>query len=214
VVAVPEAGKDWSPNPGTGRRARPRWPVLRPARYAWRCIAWPVAQHQVLALAYCGGHTQGEIAGLSGVPLSTLVRDDRHVIANMGVELGATTTVFPADEAVRAFLRGEGPVRGLHRSGCRLRRRLGPQRGHRPVYSGTLIARPSSPGKRGAGLGGGGKPGQRGRARLLGQSRVARLRDRAAMVAGRQPHDGVSFDVSPLFPGILCDLTRMGATCL
>ncbi len=33
---------------------------------------------------------------------------DRHVIANMGAELGATTTVFPADDAVREFLRGEG----------------------------------------------------------------------------------------------------------
>ena len=29
---------------------------------------------------------------------------DRHVIANMGTELGATSTVFPADEAVRSFL--------------------------------------------------------------------------------------------------------------
>ena len=32
----------------------------------------PVAQHQVLALAYFGGHTQGEIAGLTGVPLGTV----------------------------------------------------------------------------------------------------------------------------------------------
>ena len=29
---------------------------------------------------------------------------DRHVIANMGTELGATTTVFPSDQAVRRFL--------------------------------------------------------------------------------------------------------------
>lgn len=29
---------------------------------------------------------------------------DRHVIANMGAELGATTSVFPADETVRQFL--------------------------------------------------------------------------------------------------------------
>jgi len=28
---------------------------------------------------------------------------DRHVIANMGAELGPTTRVFPADEAVRRF---------------------------------------------------------------------------------------------------------------
>jgi aconitate hydratase len=33
---------------------------------------------------------------------------DRHVIANMGAELGATTSVFPSDGAVRHFLDGEG----------------------------------------------------------------------------------------------------------
>ena len=33
---------------------------------------------------------------------------DRHVIANMGAELGATSTVFPSDETVRAFLREQG----------------------------------------------------------------------------------------------------------
>ena len=32
---------------------------------------------------------------------------DRHTIANMGAELGATTTVFPADAQVRSFLRAE-----------------------------------------------------------------------------------------------------------
>jgi aconitate hydratase len=39
-----------------------------------------------------------------GPGLEHLSAMDRHVIANMG----ATTTVFPADEAVRVFLRGEG----------------------------------------------------------------------------------------------------------
>jgi aconitate hydratase len=33
---------------------------------------------------------------------------DRHVIANMGAELGATTTVFPSDGEVRRFLTSEG----------------------------------------------------------------------------------------------------------
>ena len=33
---------------------------------------------------------------------------DRHVIANMGTELGATATVFPSDERTRFFLRSEG----------------------------------------------------------------------------------------------------------
>jgi aconitate hydratase len=29
---------------------------------------------------------------------------DRHVIANMGAELGATTTVFPSDDETKRFL--------------------------------------------------------------------------------------------------------------
>ncbi len=33
---------------------------------------------------------------------------DRHVIANMGAELGATASVFPSDDAVRRFLRAQG----------------------------------------------------------------------------------------------------------
>jgi RNA polymerase sigma-70 factor (ECF subfamily) len=32
----------------------------------------PVEQRQVLALAYFGGHTQREIAGMTGVPLGTV----------------------------------------------------------------------------------------------------------------------------------------------
>lgn len=33
---------------------------------------------------------------------------DRHVIANMGTELGATTTVFPSDEITKQFMKAEG----------------------------------------------------------------------------------------------------------
>ena len=33
---------------------------------------------------------------------------DRHVIANMGAELGATTTVFPSDEITRTFFKQMG----------------------------------------------------------------------------------------------------------
>src|SRR4051794_38294939 len=43
-----------------------------------------------------------------GRGLASLTAMDRHVIANMGAELGATTTVFPSDNAVREFLRAEG----------------------------------------------------------------------------------------------------------
>src|SRR5438067_2863569 len=50
----------------------------------------------------------GRIIEYHGPGLGSLSAMDRHVIANMGAELGATTSVFPADEQVRAFLDREG----------------------------------------------------------------------------------------------------------
>jgi aconitate hydratase len=42
-----------------------------------------------------------------GPGLAGLSAMDRHVIANMGAELGATSTVFPADAEVRRFLKSQ-----------------------------------------------------------------------------------------------------------
>jgi len=50
----------------------------------------------------------GRIIEYYGPGLDTLSAMDRHVIANMGTELGATTTVFPSDDAVRLFLAAQG----------------------------------------------------------------------------------------------------------
>jgi predicted aconitate hydratase len=50
----------------------------------------------------------GKIVEYFGPGLRCLGAMDRHVIANMGAELGATTTVFPSDEETRHFLRSEG----------------------------------------------------------------------------------------------------------
>ena len=47
----------------------------------------------------------GHIIEYYGPGLKELTPMDRHVIANMGAELGATSTVFPSDEAVHQFLR-------------------------------------------------------------------------------------------------------------
>jgi aconitate hydratase len=47
----------------------------------------------------------GHIIEYYGSGLKQLSAMDRHVIANMGAELGATSTVFPSDEEVRRFLR-------------------------------------------------------------------------------------------------------------
>src|SRR5699024_6740269 len=57
-----------------------------------------------------------------GPGLKQLSAMDRHVIANMGAELGATTTVFPADDAVKRFLdsqqRGDDYESLLADDGC------------------------------------------------------------------------------------------------
>lgn len=50
----------------------------------------------------------GYIVEYFGDGLKNLSAWDRHVIANMGAELGATTSVFPSDEVTREFLKQEG----------------------------------------------------------------------------------------------------------
>jgi aconitate hydratase len=50
----------------------------------------------------------GRIIEYYGPGLESLTAMDRHVIANMGTELGATTTVFPSDAEVRRFLSEQG----------------------------------------------------------------------------------------------------------
>jgi len=51
---------------------------------------------------------RGRVIEYHGPGLANLSAMDRHVLANMGTELGATSTVFPADEAVRNFLVDNG----------------------------------------------------------------------------------------------------------
>src|ERR671932_132534 len=50
----------------------------------------------------------GRIVEYYGPGLASLSAMDRHVIANMGMELGATTTVFPSDNEVQRFLSRQG----------------------------------------------------------------------------------------------------------
>ncbi len=49
----------------------------------------------------------GKVVEYYGPGLKELSAMDRHVIANMGAELGATTTVFPSDEETKRFLRSQ-----------------------------------------------------------------------------------------------------------
>lgn len=147
-----------------------------------------------------------------GPGLETLSAMDRHVIANMGAELGATTTVFPSDEAVREFLRAEQRETDFTPLAA-------DEGAHYDVDEEIdlstlepLIARPSAPDNI--------VPVREVADTevsqvVIGSSANPGLRDfaiAAAMVRGRQTNEAVSFDVNPSSREIFADLTKMGAT--
>src|SRR5205814_8412654 len=71
---------------------------------------WVSAKDVILEMlrrhAVKGG--RGRVLEYHGPGLEQLRAMDRHVIANMGAELGATATVFPSDAETRRFLAAEG----------------------------------------------------------------------------------------------------------
>jgi predicted aconitate hydratase len=135
---------------------------------------------------------------------------DRHVIANMGTELGATTTVFPSDDAVRAFMKSQGREGAWHELFA----------DEDAIYDEgeevdlsqlvPLIACPSSPGNV--------VPvsevaGREVYQAYIGSSANPGLRDFAVpalIVDGKQVRDGVSFDVNPTSRQILENLISLG----
>jgi aconitate hydratase len=147
-----------------------------------------------------------------GPGVETLTAMDRHVIANMGAELGATSTVFPSDGRVREFLRSE---RREHDYVELVADEGAEYDVHEAIDLGAvgpLVATPSSPGNV--------VPveevaGTEIEQVVIGSSANPGLRDfamAAAIVRDRQTAPGVSFDVNPTSRQILQDLTKMGAT--
>src|SRR5699024_2840369 len=76
----------------------------------WKIPDWVSAKDVILELLrrhdVKGG--VGKVIEYTGPGLDELSAMDRHVIANMGAELGATGTVFPSDEEVKRFLKTQG----------------------------------------------------------------------------------------------------------
>ncbi|WP_308365846.1 MULTISPECIES: aconitate hydratase [unclassified Microbulbifer] len=145
-----------------------------------------------------------------GPGLDKLTAMDRHVIANMGQELGATTSVFPADRAVRAFLRQQQREADFVE--------LAADDGASYDEADTidlstlepLIACPSSPDKVVPVREVAGRPIYQS---YIGSSANPGLRDfviPAQMVAGRRVGDGVSFDINPTSRQLLEEISRSG----
>ena len=174
--------------------------------------AWVSAKDVILEMLRRHGVNGGvnRIIEYHGPGLAGLSAMDRHVIANMGAELGATTTVFPADDQVRAFLRAQDREDDFVELRRRPRRRLRHHRHHRPVHLEPLIAAPSSPGNVAPVRQVAGTPVQQV---VVGSSANPGLRDFAVVAAilrGRQAHPQVSLDVNPTSRQILADLTGIG----
>jgi aconitate hydratase len=175
---------------------------------------WVSAKDVILEMLRRHGVAGGvhRIVEYHGPGLAGLSAMDRHVIANMGAELGATTTVFPADERVREFLSAEDRAGDF--TGLEADEGAGYDVSDEIDLSGLvpLIARPGSPGdvvpvEEVAGM-----PVHQV---VVGSSANPGLRDFAvvaAILADRQAHPQVSLDVNPSSRQILADLTAMGAT--
>jgi aconitate hydratase len=152
----------------------------------------------------------GKIIEYYGPGLDGLSAMDQHVIANMGAELGATTTVFPSGEAARRFLKSQG--RGGDWVGFAADEDADYDEREEINLSELepLIACPSSPGNV--------VPVREVAGReiyqaMIGSSANPGLRDFAvpALIAdGRQVHERVSFDINPTSRQILENLTEMG----
>ncbi|HIY23288.1 MAG TPA: aconitate hydratase [Candidatus Brachybacterium merdigallinarum] len=152
----------------------------------------------------------GRIIEYHGPGLAELTAMDRHVIANMGAELGATASVFPADDVAADYLRAVGRQEDF----TRLEADAG------AGYDVTeqielselvpLIARPSSPGNV--------VPvaeveGEDVAQVVVGSSANPGLRDMAVVaeiLAGRQTASGLSLDINPTSREVLADLITGG----
>jgi aconitate hydratase len=86
-----------------------KMPQIWGVRLVGRLPDWTSAKDVVLEMLrrhlVKGG--VGRIIEYFGPGLQSLSAMDRHVIANMGTELGATSTVFPSDGEVRRFLQAQ-----------------------------------------------------------------------------------------------------------
>jgi len=153
---------------------------------------------------------RGYVIEYYGPGLDQLSAMDRHVIANMGTEMGATTTVFPSDQEIKRFLKEQQREQDWQE--------LVADEGaeydeHMEVILDDLvplIALPSSPGNV--------VPvreveGKEIYQSYIGSSANPSYRDfwiTSEIVSGRRVHEDVSFDINPTSRQIIENMVRNG----
>lgn len=187
-------------------------PKIWGVRLEGRLPDWVSAKDIVLELLRRHGVSGGKnsILEFYGPGLNDLSAMDRLVIANMGTEMGATTSVFPSDESTRRFL----TARGREADWQALAADPGCHYDVEEVIDLSqlvpLIALPSSPDKvvpvsevvgqplHQAYIGSSGNPGYRDFAVV------------SSMVKGRSVAEGVSLDINPSSRQVLSTLIQEG----
>ena len=196
----------------TGQPFRLRMPEIWGIRLTGRLPDWVSAKDVILEVLrrhdVDGGHSR--IIEYYGPGVAELKAMDRHVIANMGVEVGAVTTIFPSDEETRRYLAAQGreqdwrPLAGEANASYDVEEEIDLSALE------PLIALPSSPGKV--------VPvreveGQDIYQSYIGSSANPGYRDIAVVaeiVGGRRVASGVSLDINPASRQALEQLIREG----
>lgn len=177
-----------------------------------RLLPWVSAKDVILEMLRRHGVDggRGKIIEYFGPGLDGLTAMDRHVIANMGTELGATTSVFPSDGAVRRFLSAQGRAEAWQEI------LADPDASYDQTDEIDLsrlephTALPGSPGNIVPVREVVGRPIYQA---YIGSSANPGLRDFAVpamMVEGRQIPDRISFDVNPTSRQLIENMIAMG----
>lgn len=173
---------------------------------------WVSAKDVVLEMLrrYDVKGARGYVIEYYGPGLDELDTMDRHVIANMGTEMGATSTVFPADDEVKRFMeqnnRGDQWTELVADEGAQYDK-------HEEIVLDDivpLIALPSSPGNV--------VPvseveGDDIYQAYIGSSANPSYRDfwiSSEIVKNRRVHDEVSFDINPASRQIIENMVKNG----
>lgn len=152
----------------------------------------------------------GKVLEYYGPGLKGLSAMDRHVIANMGAELGATTSVFPADEEVERFLKVHGREKDYTKLVADSDATYDENEEIDLSKLEPLIACPSSPGNVVSVKEVAGKPIFQS---MIGSSANPAYRDfaiPAMMLEGKKTQDQVSFDINPSSRQNLENLANFG----
>jgi aconitate hydratase len=189
-----------------------RMPEIMGIRLTGSLPEWVSAKDVILEMLRRYGVSGGigKIFEYYGPGLDNLSAMDRHVIANMGAELGATTSVFPSDSAVKAFLKinGRGDV---------FTEIVADNNAEYDIHDEInlsdlepLISLPSSPGNVVKVSEVAGKDIYQS---YIGSSANPGLRDfaiAALIVDGQQVHERVSLDINPASRQVLENMTSQG----